>query len=282
MLCYVILHYQSLDVTKKCVETLLRSSQGSDLVIVDNCSPNGSGKVLKALYATEKRVTVILSNENLGFARGNNLGYKYAKIKFKPEFMVVMNNDVMIDDRDFENTISDYMVNHKVDVAGSDIVTLKNNHQNPLATTVLSSKHIKKRIRIDKLKCLFFKIDPIFKFYISYKKNHLVPIKEKQDDMMNCILHGSCVIYSSRYIQAEEFAFLPITYMYNEEAILYDYLQYKGYKTGYCSETTVLHMEGAATTECMRDNKEKIIFRFKNNTASLQKQLKERGKYSRR
>ena len=53
--------------------------------------------------------------------------------------------------------------------------------------------------------------------------------------------------------------------MYNEEAILYDYLVYKGYKTGYCSDVTILHMEGVSTSERMDNKKKKVIFRFKNN-----------------
>lgn len=48
--------------------------------------------------------------------------------------------------------------------------------------------------------------------------------------------------------------------MYNEEAILYDYLKYKGYITGYCSDTTVLHMEGMATASRLKQDKNKIIF----------------------
>ncbi|MFR5700293.1 MAG: DegT/DnrJ/EryC1/StrS family aminotransferase [Blautia massiliensis (ex Durand et al. 2017)] len=39
--------------------------------------------------------------------------------------------------------------------------------------------------------------------------------------------YGSCIIYGSEYIKKEQNVFLPITYMYNEEAILYDSFLYK-------------------------------------------------------
>ena len=38
------------------------------IVIVDNASPNGSGKELEEYYEHSEKVTVLLSEENLGFA----------------------------------------------------------------------------------------------------------------------------------------------------------------------------------------------------------------------
>lgn len=118
-----------------------------------------------------------------------------------------------------------------------------------------------------------------WKLYENYKKTHKIPIRTKQPTVFDCILHGSCIIYGSEYIKREQNAFLPITYMYNEEAILYDYLVHKGYKTGYCSDVTILHMEGVSTSERIENKKKKVMFRFKNNIKSIEAQLKERKKY---
>ena len=93
------------------------------------------------------------------------------------------------------------------------------------------------------------------------------------------MLHGSCVIFGPEYVRKEKYAFLPITYMYNEEAILYDYLMYKGYNTAYCSDVTILHMEGVSTSSSIQNEKKKILFRFENNVRSLEAQLNERIKY---
>lgn len=61
--------------------------------------------------------------------------------------------------------------------------------------------------------------------------------------------------------------------------ILYDYLVHKGYKTGYCSDVTILHMEGVSTSERIENKKKKVMFRFKNNIKSIEAQLEERKKY---
>lgn len=279
MFGYVILHYQSIEITKKCVDKLLMFSKNNPIIIVDNCSPNGSGKQLEKMYSKYINVTVIINEENQGFAKGNNLGYQYIKRKYSLNYVVVMNNDIMIEDNDFAVIIEQFMEKNEVDVCGPDMVTLKGNHQNPLQLKPYTSKYLQRRVRADKIKVLLLRTRLFWKLYENYKKTNKIPIRTKQPTVFDCILHGSCIIYGPEYIKREQNAFLPITYMYNEEAILYDYLVHKGYKTGYCSDVTILHMEGVSTSERIENKKKKVMFRFKNNIKSIEAQLEERKKY---
>ena len=279
MFGYVILHYQSIEITKKCVDKLLMFSKNNPIIIVDNCSPNGSGKQLEKMYSKCINITVIINEENQGFAKGNNLGYQYIKRKYSLNYVVVMNNDIMIEDNDFAVIIEQFMEKNEVDVCGPDMVTLKGNHQNPLQLKPYTSKYLQRRVRADKIKVLLLRTRLFWKLYENYKKTNKIPIRTKQPTVFDCILHGSCIIYGPEYIKREQNAFLPITYMYNEEAILYDYLVLKGYKTGYCSDVTILHMEGVSTSERIENKKKKVMFRFKNNIKSIEAQLEERKKY---
>lgn len=279
MFGYVILHYQSIEITKKCVDKLLMFSKNNPIIIVDNCSPNGSGKQLEKMYSKCINITVIINEENQGFAKGNNLGYQYIKRKYSLNYVVVMNNDIMIEDNDFAVIIEQFMEKNEVDVCGTDMVTLKGNHQNPLQLKPYTSKYLQRRVRADKIKVLLLRTRLFWKLYENYKKTNKIPIRTKQPTVFDCILHGSCIIYGPEYIKREQNAFLPITYMYNEEAILYDYLVHKGYKTGYCSDVTILHMEGVSTSERIENKKKKVMFRFKNNIKSIEAQLEERKKY---
>ena len=279
MFGYVILHYQSIEITKKCVDKLLMFSKNNPIIIVDNCSPNGSGKQLEKMYSKCINITVIINEENQGFAKGNNLGYQYIKRKYSLNYVVVMNNDIMIEDNDFAVIIEQFMEKNEVDVCGPDMVTLKGNHQNPLQLKPYTSKYLQRRVRADKIKVLLLRTRLFWKLYENYKKTNKIPISTKQPTVFDCILHGSCIIYGPEYIKREQNAFLPITYMYNEEAILYDYLVHKGYKTGYCSDVTILHMEGVSTSERIENKKKKVMFRFKNNIKSIEAQLEERKKY---
>ncbi len=279
MFGYVILHYQNIEITINCVEHIINRFPHSHVVIVDNFSPNKSGEQLKERYRTSEMIQVVLNNQNDGFAKGNNIGFEYIKSKYDLDYLVVMNNDIIIDDFEFENKIKSFMNEYQVDVCGPDIVTLNKNHQNPLVLSPFSNSFLKKRIFVDTIKTYFLKSDLVFNWYSQYKEKNRPKPRSKPNKAFNCILHGSCVVYSKKYISRENFAFLPITFMYNEEAILYDYLEYRGYQTGYCDETTITHLEGAATSTSIKDTKEKVLFRFKHNTESLKKQLLEREKY---
>ena len=102
MVCFVILHYMALDETILCVESIRGCVEGEKkIIVVDNCSPNGSIKGLEEKYKDAGDVDVLETGENLGFAKGNNFGYAYAVREYSPDFVVVMNNDMEIRQKDF-------------------------------------------------------------------------------------------------------------------------------------------------------------------------------------
>lgn len=173
MFGYVILHYQSIEITKKCVDKLLMFSKNNPIIIVDNCSPNGSGKQLEKMYSKCINITVIINEENQGFAKGNNLGYQYIKRKYSLNYVVVMNNDIMIEDNDFAVIIEQFMEKNEVDVCGPDMVTLKGNHQNPLQLKPYTSKYLQRRVRADKIKVLLLRTRLFWKLYENYKKFYI-------------------------------------------------------------------------------------------------------------
>lgn len=41
--------------------------------------------------------------------------------------------------------------------------------------------------------------------------------------------HGSCIIFNKKWIEKEDFAFVPITFLYYEEEILYSYIKKNKY-----------------------------------------------------
>ena len=144
MICYIILHYKNIGDTIKCVESLKNTADySSRYIIVDNGSGDGSGEKLKQLYKNDAQCSVLLLPENLGFSKGNNEGYQYAKQKFNPDYIVITNNDVVFFQKDFERKIMRIYKETHFDILGPDIyVPRHGDHQSPMFKKPISiSQH---------------------------------------------------------------------------------------------------------------------------------------------
>ena len=137
MFCYIILHYKVLEETISCVKSIKEgNSNAKQIVIIDNFSNNGTGEKLQELYESDSEIDVLINHENAGFARGNNVAYQFAKEKYNPDFMVIMNNDIEIETEDFEKIVTDIYSEEKFHLLGPDIFsTTYQLHQNPKRLT---------------------------------------------------------------------------------------------------------------------------------------------------
>ena len=96
----VILNYVSYDVTINCVEWFKKQNSTNvktKIIIVDNDSPNNSFNILKEKFQEEKDVKVVKTDHNLGFANGNNYGYKKLLEFMSPDFVIVSNSDAYVE-----------------------------------------------------------------------------------------------------------------------------------------------------------------------------------------
>lgn len=78
---------------ERCLSSVKNSSVKTDLFIVDNGSTDGSRQFIAAKYPEAK---LILSDENLGFGRANNIGLQYAKDN-DYDFVYLLNQDAWIE-----------------------------------------------------------------------------------------------------------------------------------------------------------------------------------------
>lgn len=93
---YIILvNYKQPELTTKCVESIRNSKKIIPFVlIVDNCSKDNSISILSKLV--NDHTILLKSDENNGFAGGNNIGIKYA-LDNGADFIMLLNNDTEID-----------------------------------------------------------------------------------------------------------------------------------------------------------------------------------------
>ncbi len=92
----VVVHYNNLHDTMRCLRSLRRLNYPNYFVIlIDNNSPNGSGRVLQSV-AEPNHVFVVLNPENSGFAGGNNLGIRHA-LEYDADFVWLVNPDASVE-----------------------------------------------------------------------------------------------------------------------------------------------------------------------------------------
>ena len=132
MTAFVILHYRAIQATIQCVESIRALDGEKRMILVDAASPDGTGKELARKYRDDPLVRVILSPENTGFARGNNLGIRAAWEELEPDFVVAVNNDVEFRQKDFIPRLEEIYARRPFDLLGPDIISVFSGiHQNP-------------------------------------------------------------------------------------------------------------------------------------------------------
>lgn len=272
MVCFLILHYLATEETVLCVNSIINNVKGKKMiVIVDNDSPNNSYKSLKKEYENNKIVDILKTNKNLGFANGNNYGYSYCVEKYNPDFIVVMNNDMEIKQNDFIDLVKKSYEIYKYSILGPDIYsTKKKYHQNPQTRKMPKLKELKKINRMLKIKSILRYLIPI-----KAKITSLISKKQKNNNVhnntnyvknvvTNCMLHGSCYIFSPIFINNhKKECFYNKTFMYYEAEILYYLSMKNNEKIIYFPELHVDHHEDVSTDYAYNNYFKKSLFSIK-------------------
>ena len=142
---FIILHYNTLNDTIKCINSILKYKEKYDvkIIVIDNGSANKSGIELKKIYKDNKDIIIKLLSRNLGFSAGNNIGYEIAKKELKADFIIMCNNDTYLLQNNFLKKVIDEYNNSNFAVLGPQIL-LKNNNTNSICDEVPSIKLAKK------------------------------------------------------------------------------------------------------------------------------------------
>jgi GT2 family glycosyltransferase len=72
----ILLTYNGLKYTKKCIKNLIDYTDNFNLIIVDNNSTDGTVEYLKSISDQHSNITLELLDKNIGVIKGRNLGYR--------------------------------------------------------------------------------------------------------------------------------------------------------------------------------------------------------------
>lgn len=286
-LAFLILNYKNAEETIKCVNSI-RNAEYKDtaIVIVDNGSKDGSAETFDKEFSSFKNIHFIFLDENLGFSKGNNLGYEYIRNSIKPNFLVVTNNDVLFPDKNMQSKIEHLYETTKFHVLGPDIYVRANNvHQSPMMLNLPSKQQLEEELRMYK----WYLKNPkewVKRRKIQNIKNHLCQSNHYINEIYNklrhkqnisyasthndCCVQGACIIVSSDYMKLETKMFYPEPFIYCEELLLYKKCMDKGYRIVYTPEIQVFHEDSSTMTKINNGDLNKAKFTLPHHVKALE------------
>lgn len=112
----IVLTFNNLALTKECLQSIQRNTEydNYEVIIVDNLSTDGTRDYLQKYYVDKPNYTVILNNENVGFAAGNNIGLE----KATGDILIVLNNDTYVSPFWLGNLIKGFKNNPELGLVG--------------------------------------------------------------------------------------------------------------------------------------------------------------------
>jgi GT2 family glycosyltransferase len=91
----IILNWNGYKMTVDCLKSLFKITYSEyKIFLVDNGSSDGSIAKLKDQFPN---VDYLELDNNYGFTGGNNRGIEYARKKYSPEYILLLNNDTIVD-----------------------------------------------------------------------------------------------------------------------------------------------------------------------------------------
>lgn len=277
---FVVLHYMEKDATMKCVSKIREKidTPNYKIVIVDNASSNGSGKEIEELYKTAEDVNVIINEENLGFARGNNVGFQFAKENLNPKYIVLLNNDVYIMETYLKEKLDKEYEESQFAVLGPLILTKDGKcDANPMLDGIKNKIDIINRINGIK-RVLFTNKYYLFPLYSAVAKwaHNLRKEDSKNKNNNNYMyrqynvqLHGCFLVFSKKYV--DKFSGLDDrTFLYMEEDILYKHMMENELVMVYNPDIVVYHEEDVSTDSIAVSQRKKIDFVYRNQLHSCE------------
>ncbi|WP_455683531.1 glycosyltransferase [Thomasclavelia sp.] len=251
----VILNYKAYQETLDCVKCFkLQTYKNIEIIVVENGSNNESVSILSNEYKDSSNVHIIISQINLGFAKGNNLGIKYARNTLKCDSVIVINSDTLV-----EPTLVSELVNAmepQVAVISPEVIHVDGKRQAPAVNTSNMLKELLKTIYkifvTNLLESIFFR--KLYSKYRNNKKINFTDISLEKQVVNKYFLQGCSYMLTNEFFNHYKQLY-PKTFLYWEELNLLWYIYRAGLKTKYIDTAPIIH-KVAVSTKYLVENKE--------------------------
>ena len=281
MIAFIILHYKNVSDTLECIKSVsqLKSNQKIKIVVVDNHTLEQ--EELEKLKEYTKDILLLEKNE--GFAKANNKGCAYAISKYHPDFLVVINNDTIMIQKDFINRIQTIYKETNFDLLGPWIecppFSGSVNPYKPLKNLDEVQNELKvqqKLLKYYQSPFLYFLLTTAIRLKRIFKKPVMMQNADQREE--NVSLHGCAIIFSKKYYEKYDTIFYPNTFLYHEESFLYQRIIKDKLISIYDPSIKIKHKEGSSLHTTMNGNeRKKLLFRTQEIIKSLKLLEQEMG-----
>jgi len=116
----IILNWNGLEDTTECLDSLKKATYPNfETIVVDNGSDGNDSQVLKEKFGDY--IKLVQNDKNYGFAKGFNTGIQYALENSKPEYIMIMNNDIVVAPAFLDELIKVAEGDNKIGIVGPKI-----------------------------------------------------------------------------------------------------------------------------------------------------------------
>lgn len=116
-LSVIIINYNTFQLTYDCIASIIQYTYGLDyeIILIDNASDEFPGSIFKAKF---ENVIMLSQKQNLGFAKGNNVGIE----KAKGEIILLLNSDTLIQDNSLLTAYQRLILDQQIGVLSAQLL----------------------------------------------------------------------------------------------------------------------------------------------------------------
>ena len=245
MVGIVIVSYKNAEVTASFIcEQLVKVKFPWKAIVIDN-SPEESvareiaqkcdGVFLSnydgTIRETERNIFVISTRQNIGFARGNNLGADILLNNFTINYLLFSNDDIIIDDGSVvEKMINLLKLKPEVGVIGPRIMGKDNLDQSPHYRVITPLRQIGWKL---------------FRWFRQNREAAASTIEPLQSGYCYWVSGCFFMVRQSDFVSVKGFD--PRTFLYSEEIILAERMKRINKREYFMAEASVIHLGGCST-----------------------------------
>jgi len=246
----VVLNYNDYETTYKFITKIITYSILDKIIVVDNCSTDGSYLLLKELKS--EKIDVISTKKNSGYTGGNNVGIKFAESYYKPTNLIISNPDIEVLEKSIYN-ICNFLNGHKDVAAASGLIHDTSNNIVDNFAWKLSTYKI---VLINTFMLMSKLFEKIFNISKHYDKKEL----NSKEVVYVEVLSGCFFIIKDSVMQEINY-FDERTFLYNEENILAYKIKERNYKQCVLCNEKIIHYQGVSVSKSLKSwhEKNKII-----------------------